>query len=320
MTKVITLLICGSLCFYSCSKEEDISTSAPQFITTDIDLFWETYDKSASLSANDFQKNYIDKGTNGLRDYAQQKNLASALNTTLNSNPYVAYYHTVRNNTLDVSEAIELSKEAFLSLQCIYPNTKFFKVYFLVGAMTAGGRVSDNGLLIAVEMFSKNADTPLNELSEWHQNVLRSKKYLPSIVVHEFVHLQQNFRSQNTNYKTTLEQSIVEGMADFIAFHLLEDQPFMNEHLHAYGDLWEEDIWTEFDAQKNLSSRDTEWLYTGSTTSNGHPADMGYYVGFKILESYSETFDTIQEAINAMLITRNYEEIFEQSGYANKFD
>jgi uncharacterized protein YjaZ len=182
--------------------------------------------------------------------------------------------------------------------------------------MSAGGRISNNGLLIAVEMFSKNQDTDLEQLSEWHQNVLRNKEYLPSIVVHEFIHMQQ----KRLNYQSVLEKSIAEGMADFIAFHLLDNRPFMNEHLHSYGNPIEEQIWTEFDNQKNMNYQNTEWLYTGKTTSQGHPADMGYYVGFKILESYSSNFNSTEDAIVAMLSTSDYIEIFKRSKYSGKFD
>jgi hypothetical protein len=93
--------------------------------------------------------------------------------------------------------------------------------------MSAGGRISNKGLLIAVEMFSKNKNADLEQLSEWQQNVLRKKEYLPSIVVYKFVNMQQ----KKLNFQTVLEKSIAEGMADFIAFHLLENRPFMNEHL-----------------------------------------------------------------------------------------
>ena len=282
--------------------------------------FGENYDGSQNPSRIDFQNQYIDQGTPGLKDYAEQKSLASGLRSTLSNAAYVDYYDAVRANTLDISEAIATSREAFFDLEAIYPETNFFDVYFLVGAMTAGGRISDNGLLIAVEMFSKNEDTNLDELSEWHQNVLRSKQYLPSIVVHEFVHLQQNFRPTNSNVRTVLEQSIFEGMADFIAFHLLGNRPFFNDHLHTYGNPIEETLWEEFDAQKDLDFQGTEWLYTGRRTAQGHPADMGYYMGFKILEAYSTKFETVETAIVAMLTTTDYEEIFNASGYAEKFE
>ena len=304
--------------FVSCNKDDDAvpTISEPNFISSDIDLFWEIFNASENLSSEDFQTLYINQGTEGLKDYAMQKNLASNLQSILSNNSYVNYYHSVQENTLDITEAIDVSRTAFLELEEIYSDTKFFNVYFLIGAMSAGGRISNNGLLIAVEMFSKNESTDLSQLNEWHQNVLRNKEYLPSIVVHEFIHMQQ----KTLNYQTVLEKSIAEGMADFISFHLLENKPFMNEHLHAYGNPIEEEIWAEFKSQMNMNYQNTEWLYTGRTTSQGHPADMGYYVGFKILESYSSNFDDVSDAIVAMLSTSDYKDIFDKSNYAQKFD
>lgn len=220
---------------------------------------------------------------------------------------------------MDVSKSIEISSQAFQSLKEIYSDTRFFDVYFLIGAMTAGGRVSDNGLLVAVEMFSKQEDTDISSLNEWHQNVLRDKDYLPSLVVHEFVHMQQQFRPRDSDLRTTLEQSIVEGMADFISQALLPNEPFVNDHLHHYGDSVEAEIWSDFSRVMDANFRTTEWLYTGRRTALGHPADMGYCVGYKILELYAAQFATVDEAIVAMLSASDYVQIFEQSGYQEKF-
>lgn len=301
----------------ACNRDDELSSiSEPNFITSDIKLFWDIYNNAENLEHIDFQNLYINKGTQGLKDYAEQKNLAFRLKSILNNSSYVNYYNSVKPNTLDISNAINSSNEAFLKLDQIYPNTNFFNVYFLIGGMSAGGRISNNGLLIAVEMFSKNEDTELGQLSEWHQTVLRNKEYLPSIVVHEFIHMQQ----KKINHQTVIEKSISEGMADFISFHLLKNKPFMNEHLHTYGNPIEEEIWNEFKNEKDLKYQNTEWLYTGQTTSSGHPADMGYYVGFKILESYSSKFETVEEAIGSMLSTINYTELFEFSEYNKKFN
>ena len=310
---IVSLVACNS-------NDDEITIAEPSFITSDIDLFWQTFDEAENFSSGTFQDLYINQGTVGLKDYAVQKNLARDLQLTLKNDSYLSYYHSVRNNTLDVSGTIKISEVAFMDLKDIYPNTKFYNVYFLIGALNAGGRISNNGLLIAVEMFSKSDDTPVQGLGEWHQNVTRNKEYLSSVVVHEFIHMQQQFRPQNPGYRTTLEQSIAEGMADFVSHYLLKGKHFMNEHLHAYGDPLEEELWKEFESQMSLNYQETEWFYTGRTTSKGHPADMGYYMGFKILEAYSATFSNTREAIAAMLSTSNYYDIFERSGYASKFN
>ena len=321
MKHILRMLAIIAVCFSldSCQEDNLEPQQGPRFFTDDITLFWQVFDEATRLSSDYFQQAYIEQGTLGLRDYAQQKDLAKALPIVLNSSAYRDYYLAVRENTLDVSGAVERSRQAFLRLQEIYPETKFHDVYFLVGAMGAGGRISNNGLLIAVEMFSKKPDTPTEQLRDWHQNVTRNKKYLPSIVVHEFIHMQQRLSPRNQGYRTTLEQAILEGMADYVSGYLLHDEPFMNEHLHAYGDPREAELWQQFEAEMNDNYRDTEWFYTGRQTSLGHPADMGYYVGTKILEAYAATFDSPEEAIAAMLAEQDYVSIFERSGYPDPF-
>lgn len=321
MKHVLQMLALIVICLLldACQEEAFEPQQGPRFFKNDITLFWQVFEEATHLSSDYFQQAYIEKGTAGLRDYAKQKDLAKALPVVLNSEAYREYYLEVRENTLNVSGAVERSRQAFNRLKEIYPETRFHDVYFLVGAMGAGGRISDNGLLIAVEMFSKKQDTPTDQLRDWHQNVTRNQKYLPSIVVHEFIHMQQRLSPRNQGYKTVLEQAILEGMADFVSGYLLQGEPFMNEHLHAYGDPREAALWQQFEDEMHLNYRDTEWFYTSRQTSLGHPADMGYYIGTKILEAYAATFDTSEEAVAAMLAEQDYVTIFERSGYAHQF-
>ena len=172
--------------------------------------------------------------------------------------------------------------------------------------------------MIAVEFFTKIDTTSLELLSDWHQKVIREKIYIPIIVIHELVHFNQNFSSHNIEYNTLLEQSIMEGMADFIALYLLPNEPFFNQHLHDFADTIEQKLWNEFKVEKDVNYSNTEWLYTVKNTSQGYPPDLGYYIGFKIIESYSKKFDDINIAIRNMLSNPDYYDIFDKSGYEEK--
>jgi hypothetical protein len=46
----------------------------------------------------------------------------------------------------------------------------------------------------------------------------------------------------------------MEGMADYISYKIINDNPFFNEHLHYYADSIENQLW---DAQQ-LSPNDAE--------------------------------------------------------------
>lgn len=301
---------------YSCSDDNDITE--PQFVTSDIDLFWDVFDEyEGNLSEAIIRDDYINKGTVGLQDFAALKTLRTALKDRVRTNR--TYYEAVRKNTLDLSDAINSTKQGLRKLIDVFHQARIPNVYFVIGAMSAGGKISGNGLLIAAEMFSKDDNTNLNGLSSWHNSVIRNREFLASIVVHESIHVQQALFGGSGNFTTVLEKSIQEGMADFIVKQVMPDEPFFNEHLHEYGDAREEMIWKEFELEMNLNLGSTEWLYTGSFTEQGHPADMGYYVGYKILEAYSAQFSSLELAIEAMLTTNDYEEIFKKSGYGSQF-
>ena len=312
----LLLIIIAIISLWSCNKQK--TSKEINFITSDIDLFWELYD-SGDYSQENILDNYLAKGTPGLFDYAIQKSLSTALTFTLNQEKFQRYYDEIRSNTDDLRSQTSRAEDAMVRLREIYPETDYFNVFMIVGALTAGGRISDNGLIIAVELFTKNQNTDLSELSDWQQTVIREKDHLPSIIVHEFIHLQQKALRERTISGTLLEQAILEGMADYIAQYLLPDQPFFNDHLEVFGNAREENIWRQFSSEMDKNFRDTEWLYTGSKTSRGYPADMGYYIGSKILESFVEKVGDTQSAISIMLDATDYHQLFEMSGYADKF-
>lgn len=317
MKKIIYLLLLAT--FYGCSLKSDIQIE-PEFFKSDIELFWNVLDSiSPNYSRNNFQSYYINKGTKGLKDYAEQKDLAASLEIVLKSPEYLRYYKSIRNNTLDLEGVIQKSKIGFNNLMEVYPGAKFFNVYFLMGALGAGGRISNNGLLISVDFFTKTDTTSLDNLG-WYKNVIKTKDYIPSIVLHELIHKQQHYSPTNVKFSTLLEQSIREGMADFITCYILPNEPYFNNHLHEYADTIEQKIWNEFKIDKDKNFISTEWLYTGNNTSKGYPADLGYYIGYKIIESYSKKFDNVKIAIHNMLNNPDYYEIFDKSEYDKKFN
>lgn len=306
------------LLLVSCNRDDDFRVPTEMtFHTSDIDLFWNFYDQNDpfSLKPSDVQELYIANGSIGLQDYSGQKDLPGSLAAILKLEPYQKYYESVRENSLNIQSAIQVSNNAIAELSSIHSGMRYTDVYFLVGALSAGGRISRNGLLIAVEMFTKSPNTSTEKISEWLQTVTKTKDNLPSIIIHELIHFQQNFTPQNSGKISLLEQSILEGMADYISRFLLDGKPFVNAHLHDYGDAHENELWQQFSEGKDLRYADTEWLYTGANTDEGHPSDMGYYVGYKIIEAYASTFSNYKDAINAMLNASNYEAIFERSGY-----
>lgn len=62
----------------------------------------------------------------------------------------------------------------------------------------------------------------------------------------------------------------------------------------------------------------SEWLYNGSDVK-GRPADLGYYVGFKISEAYYTKSKDKKQAIRDILEMQDFDALLKASGYADKF-
>ncbi|MEM8901340.1 MAG: DUF2268 domain-containing putative Zn-dependent protease [Bacteroidota bacterium] len=290
------------------------------FNTSDVDLFWDVFDHALVITEDVIRREYINEGSKGLKAYVEKKpTTARSLAANLVSTNYSAYYQDIRPNTVDLSDVEQESLVLFREFQELFPDMIFPDVYFLIGAMEAGGKISQEGVLVAVEMFSKNPTTSTAGLSNWHQQVTQERSYLTSIVIHETVHVQQFYINQDLgNNPSLLKQCMIEGGADFITALLL-DGKFINEHIHAYADSLEEEIWEEFKLDMNNSSYG-DWLYSGSPEANGRPADLGYYVGYKMVEHYYENATDKKAAIKEYLETSDFAAFLEKSGYEDKFD
>jgi hypothetical protein len=58
----------------------------------------------------------------------------------------------------------------------------------------------------------------------------------------------------------------------------------------------------------------SQWIYNGDR-STSRPADLGYFIGYRILEAYCKRMPDKQKAIAEMLAIRDPVAILRDSGY-----
>jgi uncharacterized protein YjaZ len=165
--------------------------------------------------------------------------------------------------------------------------------------------------LIGAEMNGKTAETDIAEMDSWLRSVLAPPDRLPGIVAHELIHYQQRSRGN-----TLLGHSIREGSADFVG-ELISDQN-INDHLRSYGDSHEAGLWREFSAAMNGNDT-SQWLYQGDKAKD-RPADLGYYVGYRIAMSYYEQTADKKRAIHDILAVQDNPAFLDASRYPDKFN
>lgn len=288
--------------------------AAVKLVTSDIDNFWRAYDQvqAGAKARKTFHKAYLAKGSPGLKDFLRLRiDTVGDLVRVIEAHP--RYYRQLRHSTDRLDTITEHVRRSFHRLRELYPKAVFPDVYFLVGKMTTGGTTSDAGLLIGVEMFGLSDEPAMEEFGSWHRQVLRSVDHLPRIVAHELIHYQQNY-TQPT--KTLLAQSIQEGSADFVAELVVGAH--INAHLHEYGDRRERQLWDEF--QPRMRGTDySGWLYDGES-AEGRPADLGYYMGYKIAAAYYRQAADKSQALHDILNIDDFDAFLAASGYAGRLD
>jgi len=284
---------------------------AARLITTDIDHFWKAYDDAKSdYCLGVFQREYFDKGSEGLKAFKRLRIDQCSFIETLAGHP--RYYASIRESTFKVKTMEGPIRASFRKFKAMYDHAVFPSVYFLIGCLNAGGTPTDTGLLIGTEMYGRTTDTPKDELSDFLKQVLQPVDQLPHIVAHEFTHYQQKYPA---DAQTLLAQSIKEGSADFIA-ELISGR-HINTRLHAYGNPRERELWEEFKTEMN-GRRYGNWLYNGLTAKD-RPADLGYYVGYKICEAYYRNASDKKQAIKDILEIKDFGQFLQTSKYEKKF-
>jgi len=284
-----------------------------KLVTSDIDLFWKAYDEAAKHPKRKqeiYQKEYFDKGSVGLQDYYQSKIRSTELFVeNLEKKPN--FYRAIRANTKRVASMTPQIQEGFRKLKELYPPARFPNVYFVIGRFNSGGTASGNGMLIGTDMQVRSADIPLEELSLWARNNFNTLEGLPTLIAHEQIH----FIQKKGNGQTLLQGAIDEGMADFLAELTTGKNP--NIRLAKYGNAHEKEVWADF--KKEMAGNNwNNWIANGSQETAEKPADLGYFVGYKICQAYYEEAPDKKQAVHDILNIGDYPAFLAKSRYEEK--
>ncbi len=261
------------------------------FVTSDIQIFWEAFDAVGISKVNPFEE-YLKNGSLGVQGFIPNRiESARALLKTVKAQR--EDYEKNRNIAPLIKKKEKELLPYFYALEYWYPDAVYPPIYFVVGRFNSGGTTSENGLIIGVEK--------LNGLD-----------YLDELIIHESIHYQQKWPEGNT---TLLQQSILEGSADFIAE--LVTGKHGNKDANTYGNEHKEALCKEFVKIMNKDNY-SDWLY-GTTKKDKRPNDLGYWIGYEIVKSYFEKFEDKKIAVNKILNIADYTEFLNRSGYLSDY-
>ena len=293
-----------------------------QPVYDDLEAFSRAFDpdlKEVDL-ATAFELEYFKNGSPGLAEYARRFALTpESLATRVLNNPL--FFASLE----DLGERVETQRPAmdaaFAKLLDFHPDATFLPVYFLVTGLSSGGQASQQGLLISADRFALTDEWVDSDL--FRNGRLRPLPEITHLVAHELAHIQQVLAQGMDRYvsiygpdKSVLALAIREGTADFVAKLISGDH--VNPIAHEYGMAHEEAIWNEF--KKDYTNSETgEWFFVKPTGHEEWPQDIGYFVGFRIVQSYYENAKDKTEAFQEILSVTDYDLFLQKSGYAERF-
>lgn len=311
MREIVQRVVLIVLLLPSAALAQNRDPEAARIVTEDIGRFWEAFDRAApEFPEEPFESLYLSRGTPGLEDFVKARiGSAAKLAETVRKRP--KYYASIRESTLRIKDMEPSIRASLRALKDLYPEAVFPDVYFVIGRLNSGGTTSGRGLLIGAEMYGRTPGMPAEELSDWLRQVLTPVDRIPHIVAHELIHFEQKYGGS----EVLLVQSIREGSADFLA-ELISGR-HINHHVHEWADPREAELWQEF-RQKMHAKGFAGWLYGGDPASDGRPADLGYWMGYKITKAYYDRAADKGQAIREILDIRDFDAFLAKSGYAER--
>jgi len=281
-------------------------------VADDVERFWRAYDmavrrQSDRSRAAVFLREYLERGTPGLLDYYRLKiGNPEQLGAFVARHP--RFYGGVRASTLRAARMEPEIRAAFARLEALYPEAVFPDVYLVVGRLSSGGTVSGRGLLIGTEMYGVTPETPTDELHLGLRRIVGPVEDLPHTVAHELVHVQQ----APLRDRTLLAGALREGGADFLADLVAPrgTAPFYR----TWGAAHEREVWETFAAEMHQTDW-RGWIGNNGTATEAWPADLGYFVGYRIAQEYYARAADKPAAFRALLRLDDPAEILRESGY-----
>lgn len=279
-----------------------INAFSQEIITSDIDNFWNAYDKiiveKDSVKQLDLINTlYLGKGTPGL-DGIMRARRYSAQEYVYSINHYPKFWQSIRKNTLKSKQFSKDIQKGVKKLKAIYPDLKPVNTYFEIGILRTGGTTIDGMLLIGSEVALADKTTVTTEFDQTYPHLkgyfdTEPIKDVVFLNIHEYIHTQQ----KETIGNSLLSQTLMEGVAEFLA-EIALNQKSPNPPIE-FGLKNEEKIKTAFEKEM-FSPNIYNWIMNDADNQFGM-RDLGYFVGYAICKKYYEQASNKKLAVKEMI-------------------
>ncbi len=265
----------------------------------DVERFYRIYDAASGRpTAEQLQRDYIDRGSEGLHTLAKLRNVTGArIAETLATNPQI--YSNARRCTAILPAVKQRVQTALGELGRLNPHAQFPPVTVVVSrGKPAGIGYPVSGIPIGLEAVCA-ADFLNPNLED----------RFVQLITHEYVHVQQAPALAGREDLTVLERALVEGVAELVSE--LTSGLAGQSHFPALTKGREKDIETAFLSDRNNTEL-SAW-FDNSTLEK--PGDLGYWVGHRIAKSYYQRAPDKDQAVRELLQMTDADVFLAKSGW-----
>lgn len=199
-------------------------------------------------------------------------------------------YLAVRKKTQMVRNQKQVVLRYIKKFKQIYPSLKIPVICYTMGIFQVGGSQFENALYIGCE----------TDALQYVDITIQT--------IHELAHFQQ----KDQDPKSNLELAMIEGGAEFVCYQVTGKRTL--SETWTYGLANESKLWKEFESKMD-SAIDMKWFLNVIDKATGRSGSLGYFIGFKICESYLQNHNNKKTALIDLIEMENPKKIFLTSLY-----
>ena len=306
--KIHTSLLIGCLIVAVNVFAQPKQTKNYKIYTSDVANFIRIFSSVDSVNRiNAFQSDYLDKGSEGLRDYATLRfDSAQGLVERIYGTPnfYKKLIVTLTNTDFKaLSKSLKVPINKFVRL---YDDATIPNIYLLVGGIGNGSTPGKTGLLIGVDSYLLCFED-------------RSKFVgLDAAIAHELIHFNQSYLAKDSLIANNLlAQVIKEGSADFLGELISGSVEHCNLKMYQWGEAHLKQLWSELTVDIQDPTKIDKWLYNDQPD---RPSSLGYFMGYKITKAYYDKAINKKKAIQEILNIKpdGFYDFLIKSGYSGE--
>lgn len=297
MSRLLAAALAASIPLVAATAQ---SSTGPEIRTSDVDRFYALYDSTAGKPSAAQLQQYIEEGTEGFQAFAKMRNTTGErIARAMEQQPEI--YLQARQCAAALPAIKSRLAKALTRLKEIYPEASLAPVTLAVGRGKPVGVANKSGVMIGQEA--------LCAAEFMNPNV---EDRFVFVIAHEFIHVQQEqFYGENPGEKV-LRASLIEGGAEFIGE--LVSGSVSYKHLPPLVIGRERQFETAFLEDLDKVAVGSAWLYNHPGTAE-RPADLGYWVGYRIAKAYYRKAKDKRRAIRDIIELRDAKALLEDSGW-----